>query len=39
LTLELSALQVVTSNGKWSAQFEHTVLVAQNGYEILTPSE
>ncbi|MEO7033396.1 MAG: M24 family metallopeptidase, partial [Polyangiaceae bacterium] len=27
---------VVTSDGKWSAQFEHTVLVTKNGYEILT---
>lgn len=30
---------VVTVDGKWSAQFEHTVLVTQTGYEILTPSE
>lgn len=29
---------VVTSDGKWSAQFEHTVLVTKTGYEILTPS-
>ncbi|MDP9001494.1 MAG: type I methionyl aminopeptidase [Myxococcota bacterium] len=28
---------VVTCDGKWSAQFEHTVLVTENGYEILTP--
>jgi len=27
---------VVTSDGKWSAQFEHTVLVTKNGHEILT---
>ena len=30
---------VVTSDGKWSAQFEHNVLVTKNGYEILTPFE
>jgi methionyl aminopeptidase len=29
---------VVTTDGKWSAQFEHTVLVTRDGYEILTPS-
>jgi methionyl aminopeptidase len=28
---------VVTRDGRWSAQFEHTVLVTKNGYEILTP--
>lgn len=28
---------VVTSDGQWSAQFEHTVLVLPNGCEILTP--
>ena len=28
---------VVTCDGNWSAQFEHTVLVTKNGYEILTP--
>ena len=27
---------VVTSDGKWSAQFEHTVLVTKSGHEILT---
>ena len=27
---------VVTIDGKWSAQFEHTVLVTKNGHEILT---
>ncbi|MEO6599786.1 MAG: type I methionyl aminopeptidase [Polyangiaceae bacterium] len=27
---------VVTSDGKWSAQFEHTVLVTKTGHEILT---
>lgn len=27
---------VVTADGKWSAQFEHTVLVTSSGYEILT---
>jgi methionyl aminopeptidase len=27
---------VRTKDGKWSAQFEHTVLVTDNGYEILT---
>ena len=30
---------VVTSDGRWSAQFEHTVLVTKNGYEILTAAE
>ena len=28
---------VITADKKWSAQFEHTVLVTKNGYEILTP--
>jgi methionyl aminopeptidase len=28
---------VITADGKWSAQFEHTVLVTSTGYEILTP--
>ena len=27
---------VVTKDGKWSAQFEHTVLVTRKGHEILT---
>jgi methionyl aminopeptidase len=27
---------VVTADGRWSAQFEHTVLVTHDGYEILT---
>ncbi|HEX6076039.1 MAG TPA: type I methionyl aminopeptidase [Micromonosporaceae bacterium] len=27
---------VVTRDHKWTAQFEHTVLVTENGYEILT---
>lgn len=27
----------ITADGKWSAQFEHTVLVTETGYEILTP--
>lgn len=27
---------VVTADGKWSAQFEHTVLVTRDGYEVLT---
>jgi methionyl aminopeptidase len=27
---------VRTKDGKWSAQFEHTVLVTHKGYEILT---
>jgi methionyl aminopeptidase len=27
---------VTTKDGRWSAQFEHTVLVTQTGYEILT---
>lgn len=30
---------VVTSDGKWSAQFEHTVLVTDDGHEILTLPE
>jgi methionyl aminopeptidase len=30
---------VVTTDGKWSAQFEHTILVTKTGYEILTPTE
>lgn len=27
---------VVTKDGKWSAQFEHTILVTETGHEILT---
>ena len=27
---------VVTVDGRWSAQFEHTVLVTRKGYEVLT---
>ena len=27
---------VVTRDGKWSAQFEHTILVTDSGYEVLT---
>jgi methionyl aminopeptidase len=27
---------LLTADGSWSAQFEHTVLVTKNGYEILT---
>ncbi len=27
---------IVTADGKWSAQFEHTILVTETGYEILT---
>jgi methionyl aminopeptidase len=27
---------VVTADGKWSAQFEHTVLVTRRGHEVLT---
>jgi methionyl aminopeptidase len=27
---------VVTADGRWSAQFEHTVLVTATGYELLT---
>jgi len=27
---------VITRDGKWSAQFEHTILVTKTGYEILT---
>ncbi|EMF81410.1 methionine aminopeptidase, type I [Leptospira weilii serovar Topaz str. LT2116] len=30
---------VTTKDGKWSAQFEHTVLVTEKGYEILTVSD
>ena len=31
---------VITKDGSWSAQFEHTILVTESGYEILTiPSE
>ncbi|TGK38605.1 type I methionyl aminopeptidase [Leptospira gomenensis] len=30
---------VTTKDGKWSAQFEHTVLVTEKGYEILTISD
>lgn len=26
----------VTTDGKWSAQFEHTILITKNGHEILT---
>jgi methionyl aminopeptidase len=29
---------VVTADGKWSAQFEHTILVTRRGHEILTRS-
>lgn len=28
---------VVTADGSWSAQFEHTVIVTANGVEVLTP--
>jgi len=28
---------VITADKKWSAQFEHTILVTHDGYEILTP--
>ncbi|MFO0628976.1 MAG: M24 family metallopeptidase [Polyangiales bacterium] len=27
---------VVTADGRWSAQFEHTVLVTEDGHEVLT---
>ena len=27
---------VITSDGKWSAQFEHTILVTETGFEVLT---
>ena len=27
---------VLTKDRKWSAQFEHTILVTENGYEVLT---
>ncbi|MDV6237054.1 type I methionyl aminopeptidase [Leptospira ellisii] len=30
---------VTTKDGKWSAQFEHTILVTEKGYEILTVSD
>ncbi|MCK6381767.1 MAG: type I methionyl aminopeptidase [Leptospiraceae bacterium] len=30
---------VTTKDGKWSAQFEHTILVTSSGYEILTLPE
>ena len=30
---------VVTCDGKWSAQFEHTILVTEEGHEILTLRE
>jgi methionyl aminopeptidase len=30
---------VVTRDGKKSAQFEHTIVVTDDGYEILTVSE
>lgn len=30
---------VTTKDGKWSAQFEHTILVTDKGYEILTLPE
>jgi methionyl aminopeptidase len=30
---------VITQDGKWSAQFEHTVLVTPDGFEILTQAE
>lgn len=30
---------VVTADGSWSAQFEHTILVTEEGYEILTLRE
>jgi methionyl aminopeptidase len=30
---------VVTADGLWSAQFEHTVVVTADGVEVLTPSQ
>ena len=27
---------VLTKDRKWSAQFEHTILVTESGYEVLT---
>jgi methionyl aminopeptidase len=27
---------VLTADGSWSAQFEHTILVTEKGHEILT---
>jgi methionyl aminopeptidase len=30
--------RVVTVDGRWSAQFEHTLLVTRDGAEVLTPS-
>lgn len=39
-TEHLSILQdgwtAITNDGKWSAQFEHTILVTEDGHEILT---
>lgn len=29
---------VVSADGAWSAQFEHTVLVCADGVEVLTPA-
>jgi len=28
---------VVTDDGRWCAQFEHTVLIREDGAEVLTP--
>lgn len=28
---------IVTADGSWTAQFEHTVLVTNDGHEVLTP--
>ncbi len=30
---------VVTADGRWTAQFEHTVLVTRDGAEVLTARE
>lgn len=27
---------ILTNDGKYSAQFEHTILITENGHEILT---
>ncbi|GBF50824.1 methionyl aminopeptidase [Leptospira ryugenii] len=36
---KLDKWTVRTKDGKWSAQFEHTVLVTEKGYEILTKED
>ncbi|MBA3546876.1 MAG: M24 family metallopeptidase, partial [Nannocystis sp.] len=34
--LEADGWTVVTADGRWSAQFEHTVVVTDDGFEVLT---